>query len=203
MTPKTIADMILDLKAHLSQLGDREALIAHLIDKSEAKTSYEASQALYRTRLVFPDMTIELAELMRPSGNNYTKQPIGVPSGAAFKDWPWKALTSEGAVLIRELIRLTAAQVDIDNLAHKYTRTEAQRKAVLDAADRAASEGTESDALVRLFQYLVQFFKPDNAIALLTMLLSILVPAYLDAQTEAERAQCVFRPTVTGRFGRS
>lgn len=189
MTPKTIASMILGLKHQLSQLGGREALIAHLVNKSEAKTSLEAYEALYRTRLVFSDTTIELAELLRPGGNDYTKQPIGVPSGAAFKDWPWRALTPEGSQLIRELIRLTAAQVDIDNLADKYAQSEEQREAVLEAADLAASEGAEPDVLERLFQYLVQFYTPKTVVALLIMLLQILIPVYLDEQTEAERAR--------------
>lgn len=189
MTPKTIADMIFGLKRQLSLLGEREALIALLVDKPETKTSFEAYEALYRTRLVFPDITIELAELLRPGGNDYTKQPIGIPSGAAFKDLPWRGLTPEGSQLIRDLIRLTAAQVDIDNLARKYAQTEEQREAVLDAADMVANKGAEPEALERVFQYLVQFFKPESVILLVGILAQILVPAYQVAQTEYERAQ--------------
>jgi len=193
MTPNTIVKMISRLKRRLTELGSQEAEIARLIlPPVAAKNSAEALEILERTRLVFPDMTVELAGLLRPSvvGFGPDIDPIfesGIPAVRIYKDRPFRPITDEGNELILALLRLTAAQVDIDNLARQHAVSRDQVKAVQHAADEIASSGAKLDALEALFLYLTIFFKPEAVIQILMMLVGILVPAVLDAHHEATR----------------
>jgi len=64
--------------------------------------------------------------------------------------------TPEATELIQDLIRLTAAQGDIDNLAREYGQTQKQHEAVIRVADLVASEGAESERLGRLVEHAQQ-----------------------------------------------
>ncbi|CAB3881144.1 hypothetical protein LMG26689_03493 [Achromobacter animicus] len=189
MTPKKIAGMIQRLKRQLSRLGETEREIASLLNKPRARTSLEASEALYRTRMIFPSMTVELAEFIRSDEQNYAERPDWGPLDGAVKKSRSRTFTPEATELIQDLIRLTAAQVDIDNLAREYGKTQKQHEAVIRVADLVASEGAEPDRLERLVQHLAPYFKPEIVVALLIMIVQIVVPAYLDAQTDTKRAQ--------------